>query len=157
MNDDQMRQELAFLGIEAESYGLVALLPLVRVAWADGSVQEAERRLITDIATKRGLLEEGGIETLEGWLKEPPSAYYLKRARKVLGELVNRTSGPGSEVDLKTLDETIAFCEGVARSAGGLFGVGSVKKDERLAIEEIVKALGVKRSLGWKDLKGQFR
>ena len=157
MNEEQMRQELAFLGIEAESYGLVGLLPLVQVAWADGAVQDRERDLIVKIADRRGLLRKGGQETLEGWLKEPPSPYYLTRARKVLSELVNRSEGPGAEVDLNTLDETIAFCEGVARAAGGLFGVGSVKRDERSAIEEIVDALGVQRSLGWSDLKEQFR
>jgi hypothetical protein len=157
MDDEQMRQELAFLEIDAESYGLVALLPLVQVAWADGTVQEGERGLIMDIAGKRGLLEKGGLDTLEGWLKAPPSAHYLLRARKVLSELVNRTEGPGAEVDLKTLDEIGAFCEGVARAAGGLFGVGSVKKDEHLAIEEIAAALGVERSTSWNDLKGQFR
>jgi len=157
MNDEQMKQELAFLGIEAESYGLVGLLPLVQVAWADGTIHDRERDLILEIADRRGFLDKGGQETLEGWLEQPPSPYYLTRARKVLSELVNRSRGLGKDVDVKTLDETVAFCEGVARAAGGLFGVGAVSRDERLAIEEIAAAFEVERSLAWRDLKEQFR
>ena len=91
------------------------------------------------------------------WLTRPPSGHYLLRARKVLSELANRNVGPGSEVDLKALDEIGAFCEGVAKAAGGLFGIGTVGRDERQAIEEIVSALGVERSASWKDLKQEFR
>ena len=64
---------LAELKIPREAYRIVALLPLVYVAWADGKLHKRERSLIIDIARKQGLLEHGGDATLERWLSEPPS------------------------------------------------------------------------------------
>ena len=45
---------LAELKIPRENYRLVMLLPMVYVAWADGRIQSAERKLILQIASDRG-------------------------------------------------------------------------------------------------------
>jgi len=41
---------LAELKIPRENYRLVMMLPMVYVAWADGRIQAAERKLILQIA-----------------------------------------------------------------------------------------------------------
>lgn len=153
MTDAELRDELEFLGIDEANYELVALLPLVQVAWADGDVQRDEAELIIAAAKRRGLLDDNGVMVLKGWLNRRPSGFYIQRARRLLSELVNRHRGLGKDVDLGTLQEVVAFCDGVAQSAGGFFGIGKVHRDEIAAIEEIATALGVRRDLSWEDVK----
>jgi hypothetical protein len=62
MNVEASLQELKF---PSEAYRIVALLPLVYVAWTDGKVQEAKRTLILEIARTRGLLDRGGEASLQ--------------------------------------------------------------------------------------------
>ena len=55
--DPEMLQELQALGFTPET---AALLPLVQMAWAEGGVSDAERKLIVQIARTRGI-DEGGV------------------------------------------------------------------------------------------------
>jgi len=144
MTDKDLIRELQSMGIDAESHKVVALLPLVQVAWADGKVQQAERSLITRTAEERGLVIGDGPKILDGWLTHPPTEQYLARGQKLLVELAGRSSGVGDDFSVQTLDDILQLCEGVARAAGGLFGIAwSVDARERTAIKEIAMALDV--------------
>jgi len=156
MTDEQLIEELKFLGIDEHSYGLVGLLPLVQVAWADGTIQDGERKLIHDIAEKRGLADATGMAVIDGWLEKEPSRHYLHRGRKVLSALVTRRQGIGAEVGLEDLEEIGAFCEGVAGAAGGLFGFGTTSSSEKAAIADVAKALGIKGELSWEKIRDLF-
>ena len=50
MHDDVLRSRLQALGVDADTWHVVALLPLVQVAWADGHVHDDERRSIMERA-----------------------------------------------------------------------------------------------------------
>jgi len=157
MSQEELNEELQQLGIDEGSYKMVALLPLVHVAWADGAVQASERTLILKIADKRGFADEAGAKVLESWLKDQPSPYFLHRGRKVLEELYDRQSGIGAEIDKAFLEDLLAFCEGVADSAGGVFGLfGRVANEEKEAISKIAGALRVDPSKRWADVKSEF-
>jgi hypothetical protein len=73
--------------IPRENYRLVMMLPMVYVAWADGRIQAAGRKMLLQIAADRGLLENGGRGTLEHWLSIAPSAARLQTDLAVLNEL----------------------------------------------------------------------
>jgi uncharacterized tellurite resistance protein B-like protein len=68
MRDEAIIDALQSLGIDRASYKVIALLPLVEMAWADGKVQEEERRLILRIASNHGRLGGEGLRVLENWL-----------------------------------------------------------------------------------------
>ena len=55
------------LRVPREAYRVVALLPLVYVAWADGKIQKSERDVILRIAREQGLLDHGGGDALDRW------------------------------------------------------------------------------------------
>ncbi len=143
MTDEALIDELRHLGIDRHSHRVVALLPLVQVAWADGAVQGAEARLIRRLAEEHHMVDGDGARVLETWLAEPPTAEYVARGRACLVELARREgSDLGDGLDARTLDEVVALCERVARAAGGLFGVlWTVDARERAAIAEIARAL----------------
>ena len=142
--DEDLIRELQSMGIDAQSHKVVALLPLVQVAWADGKVQQAERSLIVETAEQRGLLMGDGPKILESWLNHPPTEQYLARGQRLLVQLAQRPTGVGETFTLQTLDDVLELCEGVARAAGGLFGIAwTVDARERTALGEIAAALDV--------------
>ena len=138
MNDQQLLDELHFLGIDADSYAVLAMLPLVQVAWADGEVQPPEQELILRVAGGHGLLEGKSGAILQRWLSKPPSDEQIRRGRTLLVTLSHRQQGLGSALDAGTLRDVQSLCIQVARSAGGVFDLlFTVDPSEQAAIDEI--------------------
>lgn len=146
--DKNIIGQLNAMGMDEESFRVVALLPLIQVAWADEAVQPKERELILKIAGENRMLEgDEARRVLEGWLSNPPTEEYLEKGRRLLVELAHRQRGVGAELPAETLDAVLNFCEDVAAAAGGLFGLAwKVDARERSAIKEIADALEVESS-----------
>jgi hypothetical protein len=53
VNDHELVRGLEDLGLDGASFGAVALLPLVEVAWADRTVQSKERAFILEVGAHR--------------------------------------------------------------------------------------------------------
>jgi hypothetical protein len=152
MNDAELRAVLHGLGVDDESCRVIALLPLVQVAWADGRIQDREKTIIQKVALERGLLEGEGAKLLEGWLRFRPSAGYLGRGRTALAELAKRARRDDG-VSPETLGDVVALCEQVASAAGGLFDrVATVSGAERGALTEIAAALAIEKGAKWDEV-----
>ena len=143
MQLEQIRNELVHLGVGQENYRVLAILPLVQIAWADGVVQPAERALIMSALEKLNVSSPSATMIVDSWLKHEPSLRYLTRGRKLLTELVRRTSGVGDSLTSETLDDVVELCESVANAAGGVFGWGAICMEEREALSEIANALAL--------------
>ena len=146
MTDDELAHQLQLLGMDAASYRALALLPLVQVAWADGTIQDAERDLILQLAEDRYALEAEGKRVLRNWLHHPPSAGYTHRGRTVLRELCGRA---GFNVSRDELGTVVSLAKQVAKAAGGFFGFGAISAHEATAIDEIAAALDIPDSRRW--------
>ncbi|MCB9685619.1 MAG: TerB family tellurite resistance protein [Alphaproteobacteria bacterium] len=136
---DRIERALEHLCIPKDRLRLVALLPLVEVAWSDGSIADEERRMILAVADKHGLLTDEDRPIVEDWLSEKPSGLFLHHTRLLIGELGNRLP---EDLDAT---EVVAWCWALAAAAGGLFGsrMMSVSADEKAALERVAEALGV--------------
>ena len=144
---------LAELRIPREAYRLVTLLPLVHVAWADGRIQREERKLILQIAAERGILENGGRETLEHWLTTPPNPAQLKGNITILNELARSRGQMADEFDADSLQMLLAWCQDVADAAGGLLGLVPARREaEHAALKSIATALDIHSAKGWNSL-----
>lgn len=139
--DADVIRALADLGMDQDSVGALPLLPLIQVAWADGEVQTGERTLIEKLASEHFQLGEEGGRMLNNWLRYPPSKSYLERGRKALRLVATRGE---DGMDEAVLDDVVKLSKKVAKSAGGLFGIGAVSTSESEAIAEIAKALQIK-------------
>lgn len=140
-DSDGLIAELKFLGIDETTVEVLALLPLVAVAWADGEVQEAERQLIHDIAADRYHLSTDGLVLLDSWLTHAPSRAYVERGRRALLALAR--SRPDFKITTEGLSDVVDFSKQVAKAAGGFLGFRAIDKDEALALEDIAAALHV--------------
>jgi tellurite resistance protein len=137
-SDVTVAEKIKALGFDGDSARVFDLVPLVHVAWADGSVQRGERAAIFKILEKRGIEEDSEAwRTIASLLEEAPSDGWMRQSLAVLREL---TGGIGDRSQ-----EIVDLCIGVATASGGFLGLGLGKKideGERALIEEIVGALG---------------
>lgn len=139
MTDAELMGHLEALGVSADNVGLVALLPLVQVAWCDGRVHRRERDVILAAARDIARLDDAAQAVLEGWLRKAPGFDAHERALAVLAGLASRHD---SRVSVRTLSEVVSLCHGVAAAAGGLLGVAfTVDPREQATIEHIAQVL----------------
>lgn len=144
---------LAELKIPQEAYRLIMFLPLVYVAWADGRIQSQERKLILGIASDRGLLENGGRETLEYWLSVPPTEAQLRSNMRILNELCRSHDRLCDEFNADSEQLLLAWCHDVADAAGGLLGLRSARHaSEAEALKKISAALDIGSAKNWSAL-----
>ncbi|HEU0036105.1 MAG TPA: hypothetical protein VFQ53_36080 [Kofleriaceae bacterium] len=138
MSDDAVLERLVALGLKANTIAALSLVPLIAVAWADGSIQENERTAILQGAHGKGL-EQGtdGYELLQTWLAKKPTEElftawesYIKALAVQLNDEQNRL--------LK--NQIVGFAKMVAAAAGGILGFGKVSGSEEKVLERIEAA-----------------
>lgn len=126
-------EALGFGGEAAEAFDL---LPLIHVAWADGTIQRGERSAIFKVLETRGL-DRGSraFQVVEALLEERPSQDYLDESLAVCRDVVGNRQATGETV--------LELCVQVAESAGGFMGIGNkVAPEERQLIARIARQFG---------------
>lgn len=137
--DPAIIDHLLELGVGPESIVAVALVPMAAVAWADGSLDDKERKAILKAASERGV-EPGSANytMLEVWLKEKPGPKLMdawkKYTRAIWEELTQ------SEKILMR-ESVVGKAREVAEAAGGFLGVASITPQEKALLEELEKVL----------------
>lgn len=134
MTDAELTQTLASFGVDSASREVLVLLPVVWVAWADGSIHPEERAMILEIARTRLTLGSEGERVLENWLSFVPAPERVERAAAALVALDMR-GGANHEGDV------VDLCRKVAQAAGPFFG--RIGAPEREAIETVAASLAV--------------
>ena len=137
MEDDAVLDKLIELGISADTITALSLVPLIKVAWADGTVQAREREAILHGAQGKGIEKDStSFQLLDDWLaSEPPDslfdawAAYITTLRSELTE--EQTS------ILKT--QVGRFAQVIAEAAGGFLGIGKVSSEEKQAMAWIAE------------------
>ncbi len=125
---------LADLGMDALSSRALATLPLVQVAWADGTIQAKERERVLRAADEALGLGEEGARLLQDWLLHRPSDAYFAAGRRLLRSFAVT---PRSGFDEPLLRKVLALAEEAAKAARGWlswFGIGAA---ERRVIESL--------------------
>lgn len=150
MTDSELRLTLRELGIDHTAGGVVALLPLVQIAWADGTVHPNEREVILTFAKERGHAEPAGLRALETWLSYTPSPAYIAKGTAAWHALAARSGEKPADL--------LGVCESVAHAAGTLFR--RIEPVEREVLGAVAEALAVRdlpgldaedTASGWSD------
>lgn len=136
--NEEVAAEALALGFSSETARVLPLMPMIHVAWADGSVSSAEERAILDLAIERGIERSTpSYEFLTRILVEQPSDLFFERTNRVLASMVQ--ADPSSWIK-KSLPQ---LCLEVAEASGGFFGLGNtVSKEEKALIDELSTLLG---------------
>ncbi len=139
LHDPDLLRDLEELGFTPETIALLPLIPLLQVAWAQAGVSAAERKAILDLARTRGIADGSVADhQLKTWLEHPPSAETFRKARRLIGAMVEHPEQGHADI---TADDLLKYCEEIAHASGGLFGIGSVSAEEQAAMQQIAAEL----------------
>ena len=139
VKDPAIIEHLLELGVGPESILAVSLVPLAAVCWADGSLEDKEKKAILQAATERGIKPgTANYAMLEAWLKEKPT-------QKLMDAWKKYTRGIWEQL---TKDEQVLMrvnivgrAREIAEAAGGFLGVGSISPKEEALLKEMEKVL----------------
>lgn len=142
IKNEAILDKLVQLGIRAEVVAALALVPLVEVAWADGSIDERERRAILERAEKSGIAPGSpGHALLQTWLERRPEPKLLSAwIHLVEGLLEHMTPEQVGALRAGLIERVQA----IASASGGLLGVGKVSAAEADMIQKLESAFGRK-------------
>jgi hypothetical protein len=138
--DDATVDRLLDHGVSAETVLALTLAPLIRVAWADGTLDDRERAAILRAADERGIKEGTPAQSLlSAWLAVRPEdglhrmwKEYMRAIWPQLGELERK----------ELRDHIMGLARGVAEAAGGLLGLGfKVSTAEAAVLKETEASL----------------
>jgi hypothetical protein len=153
LQDRQLAERLLLLGFDAETASVLYLLPLIQVAWANGSVSRGERSQILRILRLREVPEGSRAWLMcESLLASRPTEAFLHNSRQLLQSLLK---SKGRAVEAQVERELIELCLDVAEVSSGIFGFGRrVSRAEEDAIREIAANFG---EAALKELNRQLR
>lgn len=135
-DDLDVAARIRALGFDGDSARVFDLLPLVHVAWADGTIQRAERATLLRVLESRGIEPNSeAFRLIESLLEERPSDAFLNESLSVLRTV---TGGLGERAT-----DIVDLCIDIAAASGGFLGLGQrIDTDEKELIGEIVERLG---------------
>lgn len=139
VTDDATIDRILDLGITAETWAAVSLVPLVEVAWANGQVEDAERRSVLAAAEANGVTPgSASYEILDAWLAHRPDGRLMEAWSEYIA-MLGADLSPAERHALR--DELMARARQVAEAAGGFLGLGNkVSAEESVVLEDLEKA-----------------
>lgn len=143
-SDPRILDALERLGYGQATVALLYLVPLVHVAWIDGSVNQAERNRIIVMASLQGVRENiPAYQQLMAWLDRRPSDEFFQGTLRVIQASLE--SLPENERKARK-ESLIRCCREVAYVSCGFFGWKSkICIAKRTLISEIGNLLETKQ------------
>jgi hypothetical protein len=135
IDNDKVLSALVTLNVGAGDLHALSLVPLVKVAWANGTVEDKERTAVLEAAHTQGVSEgTHGYQLLESWLSSRPGDDLFEAWSSYVESLVSELN----DEDRIALQESIlGLAHDVASAAGGILGLGSVSSAEQAALKAI--------------------
>jgi len=140
IEDPNLLAELVGSGVTTETLSAFRMVPLVAVAWSDGTVQDEERAAILQAASDKGLGEgTASRELLMTWLERKIPEDLITAWKEYAGSLSDSLSA-AAVATLRA--ETVDQAEQIATAAGGILGLGSISGSEAKVIRDLKSAFG---------------
>jgi tellurite resistance protein len=140
IKDEAFLDHLLALGVGPETVLALRLIPLVVVAWADGKMDDAERKAVLRAAEERGVAAESTTrQLLEGWLARKPEPRLLELWKQYVGSIWSSFSDDEQwEMRRYLLDAA----QEVAEAAGGFLGLtAKISKEEQAVLDDLKQTL----------------
>ena len=137
IEDGAVLEKMVSLGIKSDTLTALSVVPLVRVAWADGHLDDKERKAILKGAEAAGIYAGShGYLLLDKWMEgQPPAALY-----DTWSDYIRTLKGNLSEGELGVLQEKmLGRARKVAESSGGFTKKGATSSEEIDALSAMEK------------------
>ena len=140
--DEVSLARLQATGVTPDCLGLLFVVPLIEVAWADGDVSMRERQLILQMATRRGIVPNTpSYLVLTGWLDQCPNSQFFDTASEAVHLMLDRED-PATRVDDER--DLIESCRRVAEATGEFLGLVRVSQSERECLRRRIDGLALR-------------
>lgn len=138
ITNDRVLQKLVDLHIHVETVAALAAVPLIEVAWADGSIDDKEREAVL-LAADRSGIKKGNVEytLIERWLNHKPGAHLLEAWVHYIEGLCEQLSAEEKDSLKKELLENTRM---VAEASGGILGMGKISRAETEMLRNLESA-----------------
>ena len=139
-NDQAILKDLEGLGFNRDTVILLHLAPLVHVAWISGSVTDAQRERIFEIARLRGVTEgTPAHQRLSEWLGRRPSEEFFQTSLHAIRRVLQVLRPQERKIKKRNL---IQYSIDIASASSSLFSLGrKVSAAERKLIRRIAAEL----------------
>jgi hypothetical protein len=139
ITDDELLNKLVDLGLSDEIAPLIHILPLLQVAWVEGTLSPRASQQIVEAARGRGI-EEASVadRQLAEWLRSKPSDALYDVALAATRAILQAFQASERESAIESLLERGTA---VAAASGGVLGFGKISALERNALDHIRRAL----------------
>ncbi len=118
--DKSVLLELVDLGVRPEILTALCLVPIIEVAWADGTMDDKERKAVIEAAKKNGFSDD--LPLLREWLRSKPDPRLMNAWETYTQGLCEILSKESVEV-LKT--DIMTHAKKVAEASGSFLGLTS--------------------------------
>lgn len=132
---DDVAAEALELGFDATTARVLPLVPIIEMAWADGTVTGSENKRVLEIAARFGLKPgEPDHNYLKLLLDRQPTQGFFDSVNHVIAHLIEDNPEEWSERSV------VELATQVAEASGGFFGLfDSVSKEERELLDNFAK------------------
>jgi len=136
---EDVAEEALAVGFDRDTARVLPLVPLIQMAWADGSVSSAESRTVRELAKRFGLEPDSeAFDFLRLMLSEQPSDLFFDRVNRVVRHLIASDNATWDQ------DSLVDLVEEVAKASGGFFGLTDpINADERALLREFAAEFDV--------------
>jgi hypothetical protein len=136
--EQQVLQGLVAAGVQAETLAAVTLIPLVEVAWCDGTVAPEERDAVLNAAVSEGIRPGAApYALLEQWLQTRPDPQIYAAWKDYVHEM-SRLMPKDSLTKMRK--HVLERARRVAAAAGGFLGLATISAHEQAKLDEFEKA-----------------
>lgn len=138
ISDESTLERLQQLGLHPTTLSALSLVPLVLVAWADGSLAPKERKVILEAAEANGLTPGSDAHAnLLGWLQDLPPEGLFEAWHAYVVALCRDLGQEGAQ---RLKKDILERAERVAKAAGGWWDLGAVSDAEKGVIARLEQA-----------------
>jgi hypothetical protein len=137
--EEGVLRALEALGLSDETVSLLHIVPLVHVAWIDGTVSARAADHIIVVARERKIEDKSeAYRLLAEWLGSEPSEALFPDALEAIGIVLQQQTSVERRRYVQTLLQHSAT---VAAASGGILGFAKVSNREREALDHIRRVL----------------
>lgn len=138
IKNDAVLEKLVELEVRPETLAPLSVIPLVAVAWADGSVSKNEEASVLAGVRAMGIHDETiGYGLLKRWLTQKPPKGMLEAWSHYVRGISEKMTAAEKE---KLKHEILSKARQVAEASGGVLGMGAISPEEKAVLAEMEKA-----------------
>ena len=135
-----MKQLLILHCIQSDTLAALSIVPLIKVAWADGTLDDKERNAILAAAEKAGIYSGSlGYLLLDNWMNENPDAALYDTWADYVHTLCENLE---RDELIAIRDQLLSQAHRVAQASGGFTKKGATSEVESQVLAELERTFG---------------